>query len=210
MKNLDLYKVIVLLSLVVLPVGYYLCMGIEDEIAACKKAITEATRNGGTLEQIGGLQKKVELVVQGSLQTSDATNQPRIYFERQILAGAAEQGLNSNDFGLSDPKEEPAVLTGSKQRAADYVVSVDWKRKDLQVKLSFVYAVLFNCESGARAGGGSAALQSIWKLRELEIQNGTDDRLATSFKTPPPELQDTWVIRKMTFARREPKKERRG
>lgn len=206
MKNLDLYKVIVLLSMVVLPVGYYLCLGIEDEIAACNKAIHEATRSGGTLEQIGSLQKKVEMVVLNRSTASDATNQPRIYFERQILAGAAGQGLKENDFGLSDPKEEPAVMTGSRTRASDYVVAVDWKRKDLQVKLSFVYAVLFNCESGARAGGGASALQSIWKLRELEILNGTDERLTTSFKTPPSELLDTWIIRKMSFARREPKK----
>jgi hypothetical protein len=204
MKNLDLYKVIVLLSCVLLPVGYWYCTGIEAEIVACKKAVAEATRQGGTLEQIGGLQKKVELVVQNRLSTSDATNQPRIYFERQILAAAAGQGLNSNDFGLSDPREEPAVLANQRQRAADYVLTVDWKRKDLFVRLSFIYAVLFNCESGARAGGG--ATQSIWKLRELELQNATDDRLISGFRTPPAELQDSWTIRKMSFARREPKK----
>lgn len=55
--SMDLYKGIVLASLLVLPIGYWHCSGIESEIVACQKTIGEATRAGGTLEQIGGLQK---------------------------------------------------------------------------------------------------------------------------------------------------------
>ncbi len=208
-RTMDLYKAIVLVALVVLPAGYWHCSNLEKEIVACQRAIRDATRSGGTLEQIGSLQKKVELVVQNRLNTSDAKDQPRTYFERQILA-AASSDLKTTDFKINDPKEEAAVIPSSKTRADDYVVAVEWLRKDLQVKMSFVYAVLFNCESGARAGGSTSALQSLWKLRELEIVNGTDDRLASSYRTPPPELQDSWIIRKMTFARREPRKGTRG
>jgi hypothetical protein len=204
MKNLDLYKVIVLLSLVLLPAGYWYCLGIEDAIAASKKAIAEAKRPGGTLEQIGGLQKKVEVVVQNRLITSDATNQPSVYFDRQILSGAIGQGLSNTDFGIDPPRIDTAVIPGSKQRAADHVVAITWKRKDLFVRLSFLYAVLFNCESGARAGGG--VTQSIWKLRELEFVNATNKLLLSGWRTPPPELQDSWEISRMSFARREPVK----
>lgn len=205
MKNLDLYKVIVLLSLVLLPVGYWYCLGLEDEIDASKRAIAEAKRPGGTLEQIGGLQKKVEVVVQNRLSTSDATKQPAVYFERQIASGVIGQGLSNTDFSPSPPRVDPAVIPGSRQRAVDHVVAIDWKRKDLFVRLSFLYAVLFNCESGARAGGGTT--QSIWKLRELEFVNATDKRLLSGWRTPPPELQDSWEILRMSFARREPSKQ---
>jgi hypothetical protein len=204
LRSLDLYKVVILLSLVLLPLGGWYVMQLDEDIAASKKAIQDATRRDGLLEQIGTLQKKVEVVVQNKLSTSDTINMPRRYFEGQILqAGGA--GLKTDDFGLTDPKEETVTLPGSKQRVSDFVVDVTWPRTDFAVQLGFVYAVLFNCESGAGAGGAGAG-QSIWKLRDLQLQNTTDDRLVTGYKTPPPEFADKWTIRSMKFARREPRK----
>lgn len=205
LRNLDLYKVIVLLSLVLLPLGGYWCHDLEQQVVASRKAIVEATRPGGLLEQIGNLQKKVELVAQNRTLTSDAINMPRPYFEGQIIA-AGGSNLKTTDFGLSDPKEEPAAMGATRQKAADYVVDVTWQRKDFTVQLDFIYAVLFNCESGAGRAAETVGRQSIWKLRELQIVNATDDRLLQSFKTPPPELADKWSIRSMKFARREPRK----
>lgn len=205
LRNLDLYKAIVLLSLVVLPVGGWWCYQLEESKDACKKAIYEATRSGGLLEQIGNLQKKVEVVAQNKRLTSDAINMPRPYFEGQIIA-AGNQNLKTDDFGLTDPKSEPASLGASKQRAEDFVVDVTWQRRGVPVQLDFIYAVLFNCESGARNVGEQVGRQSIWKLRELQIVNATDDKLTSSYKTPPPELADNWSIRTMKFARREPRR----
>lgn len=203
LRSMDLYTVVILLSLVLLPLGGWYVMRLDEDIAASKKAVHDATRRDGLLEQIGTLQQKVEVVVQNKLSTSDTINMPRRYFEGQILqAGGAN--LKTDDFGLTDPKEDTVTIPGSKQRVSDYVVDVTWPRNDRPVPLDFVYAVIFNCESGAGAGGGAG--QSIWKLRELQLMNTTDDRLVTSYKTPPPELGDTWTIRAMKFARREPKK----
>ena len=205
LRSLDLYKVVVLLSVVVLPALGWWVTQLDSEIEQSHKAIREAKRKGGTLEQIGALQKTVELVVQNKLSTSDTINMPRRYFEGQILqAGGAN--LKTSDFGLTDPKEEPVSLPGSRQRASDFVVDVQWPRTDFSVNLDFVYAVLFNCESGAGASGGVS--QSIWKLRDLQLVNATDERLLTGYKTPPPELADKWTIREMKFARREPRKGR--
>lgn len=205
LRSLDLYKVVILLSVVVLPALGWWITQLDGEIELSHKAIREAKRKGGTLEQIGALQKTVELVVQNKLSASDTINMPRRYFEGQILqAGGAN--LKTSDFGLTDPKEEPVSLPGSRQRASDFVVDVQWPRTDFSVNLDFVYAVLFNCESGAGAGGGVS--QSIWKLRDLQLVNATDERLLTGYKTPPPELADKWTIREMKFARREPRKGR--
>ena len=204
LRSLDLYKVVILLSLVLLPLGGGYCLQLDEDIAASRKAIQDAKRPGGLLEQIGTLQKKVEVVVQNKLSTSDTINMPRRYFEGQILqAGGAN--LKTDDFGLTDPKEEPATIPGSKQRASDFVVDVTWPRTDFAVQLAFVYALLFNCESGAGAGLAGAG-QSIWKLRDLQLINATDERLMAGYKTPPPELSDKWTIRSMKFARREPRK----
>ena len=43
-------------------------------------------------------------------------------------------------------------------------------------------------------------------MRELSLVNATDERDVTANKVPAPELQDRWLIKNMTFARREPKK----
>jgi hypothetical protein len=205
LRSLDLYKVIVLLSFLVLPLGAWWCHDLDQRIEASRKSIGDATRPGGLLEQIGNLQKKIEVVAQNRRLTSDAINMPRPYFEGQIIA-AGGQNLKTDDFGLTDPKVEPAVLGQTKQRADDYVVDVTWQRKDFAVQLDFIYAVLFNCESGAGRAGEQIGRQSIWKLRELQLVNVTDDRLLQSYKTPPPELADKWSIRTMKFARREPRK----
>jgi hypothetical protein len=175
----------------------------DEEIAACKKNIADATKPGGLLEQIGTLQRKVELVVQNKRSTSDAIREPRIYFEGQILA-AGGTGLKASDFQPNEPKEEKWVLP-SKQAITDHVVDVVWARKDLAVPMDFIYAVLFNCESGARQAGDQAQ-QSVWKLRELTMVNATDERLLSQYRTPPPELADKWQIKTMKFARREPRK----
>lgn len=204
-RELDLYKGLILLCLLALPVCGWWCYQTDQSIKECEKAASEATRSGGLLEQIGALQKKVELVVANRYSTNDATQSPRIYFEKQLLA-AASQNLTSTDFQLTDPKEDSAYTgPGSRQKAVDFIAEVIWKRKDLSLPLAFIYAVLFNCESGARPGGEQVGLQSIWKLRELQIVNATNERLTSTFDAPPPELEDKWTIKKMTFARREPR-----
>lgn len=207
LREMDLYRGLILICLLALPVAGWWCNSLANSIKECEAAVREATRPGGLLEQIGGYQKKIELVVSNRQSAAGATQQPRTYFEGQIMASAT-QNLEKNDFGLTDPKEETAVTSASsKQKAVDFVAEVQWKRKDLSMPLTFVYAVIMNCESGARPGGGAAGLQSIWKLRELSIVNATNERLVATMDVPPPELEDKWAIKKMTFARREPKRD---
>lgn len=200
LRNMDLYKAIVLLSLVLLPLGGWMIKRQDDEIAACKKSIEEAVKSGGLLEQIGGLQRKVEIVVQNKRSMSDAIKVPGVYFQDQILA-AGGTGIKSTDFQPQAPKEESFML-GNRTRVSDFVVDVSWHRKD-PVGMDFIYAMIFNCESGASAAG-EAVQQSVWKLRELTIENATGERLLSAHKTPPAQLDDKWAIRKLSFARREP------
>lgn len=202
LKNLDLYTVLILLSLVLLPVCGWWCSKTNEAIVASQKAIVEATRSNGLIEQIGQLQKKIEVVNQsrGGLDL----NKPGPYFESQIMA--AGTGIGVTDFGIEGPRENVLTVPGSKQRVADYVVDVQWKRKDLVLKLDFIEAMLWNCESGA-GQSGATNLQSIWKLSNLEIVNTTDEKsLIQQFNEPPPELQDQWQIKTLKFTRREPRK----
>lgn len=202
LKNLDLYTVLILLTLVLLPVCGWWCMKTNEAIRLSEKAVDDAQRSGGLLEQIGALQKKIDLVNQnrGGLDL----NKPGPYFEGQIMA-AANKGLSVTDFGIEGPKEENVSLAGGKQRAADYIVDVQWKKKDQPLKLDFIEAMLWNCESGATQSGVTN-LQSIWRLCNLELVNMTEDKVTSQHGEPPPELQDQWQIKTLKFARREPKK----
>ncbi|MBM4060322.1 MAG: hypothetical protein FJ265_04370 [Planctomycetes bacterium] len=205
LREMDLYKVLILICLVALPVCGWWCYAQQQEIEACRKAITEAGRPGGLVEQIGSLQKKVEIVANNRISGNDiAIQQPRMYLEQQIMA-SARQNLTTSDFSIADPKEETVSL-GGKQQAVDYVAEVTWKNKALALPLEFLWAVMWNCESSARPGSGTASLQPIWKLRELKIANSTNERLLNSYEPPPAELEDKWKIDKMSFARREPKR----
>lgn len=203
LQSLDAYTALILVCLLAAPVLGWWCYDQQQQIDACQKAIADAPR---ILEDIGAMQKKVEIVVQNRSVTSAATQSPREYFEGQILA-AASQNLSRNDFTLNDPVEDNVTI--GKQAVTDFTAEVKWLRKDLSLPLAFIYAVLFNCESGARAGGDAAAVQSVWKLRKLEIVNATSDKFtsATPDFAPPLELEDRWQVRAMSFVRREPRRD---
>lgn len=204
-KQMDLYKGIILMSALLMPACVWWISGIEEQITLCQAAKRTATKRGGYLEEIGKLKKQIEVVAQN--RRSESIENPTAYFEPRIRAASPDHRVD--DFSLKQPQSESVTIggRGGRQKAVDQVVTVDWgkgkSRREFQ--LDFVYAVLFNCESGARAGGGAAGPPSVWRLRDLELRNVTADKLLSGKKTPPPELGDRWHIREMKFARREPR-----
>lgn len=200
-KDMDLYKGIILLSVILLPLGGWWISNLDEQIGQCEAALRTATKSGGYLEEIGKLQKQIEVVAQN--RRSVSIEDPRTYFEGQILAVSPD--LKPDHFSPSQPKGENVTI--GRQKAVDQVVSIDWGRGGdrKEVKMDFVYAVLFNCESGARAGGVSNGPPSVWRLRSLKLSNVTTDKIMGRKKTPPPEIDDRWYIKEMKFARREPR-----
>jgi len=198
-KTMDLYKAIVLLSLILLPLGGWWVSTIDEEIRLCADAIDKAERS--QLEEIGRLQREIEMVAQ--TKGSSGVADPVTWFEGQIMT--AGPGLSTSDFKLEQPKtESPRVGAG---QVTDHVVRVDWSSGP-PVAMDFIYAVLFNCESGASENSALKGHPSVWRLRELRLANATDAKLRAG-KVPPPELQDRWEIKTMSFARREPKEKTR-
>ena len=201
-KEMDLYKGIILLSVVLLPLGGWWISSLDEQIVLCETARYQATRRGGFLEDIGKYQGQIGIVA--SNRVSKTVEDPRTYFEGQILAVSPD--LKPDDFS---PKEMTSGSTSrgrGRQRWVDKVWSIDWgKQRDRKdVKMDFVYAVLFNCESGAGAGGVARGAPSVWRLHKLELVNSAGTDFRRSKKTPPAELEDRWKIQHMEFARREP------
>lgn len=205
LRNMDLYKGIVLLSLVLLPLGGWWVRDLQEQIDLSRIALANATRRGGLLEKIGQLQKKIETVAQNQRFASVVIDEPTQYFEGQILTSNAS--LATTDFSLAPPREVPERI-GNRQRVTDHVVRVDWKpgREQKAFDMSFVYAVAFNCESGAASGTSGIASPSVWRLYKLELDNSTNAQDVRAGKVPDAELDDTWLIKEMEFARREPRR----
>ena len=64
---------------------------------------------------------------------------------------------------------------------------------DFKLGRDYIFALIYNVE-----------IQQIWKLRNLEMVNGTSERESGSYKTLPAELDDRWLLKKMTFVKRKP------
>jgi hypothetical protein len=208
LANLDLYKGVIIASLLLLPLCGWWIQSTSKAIEAAQSSVTEATKLGGYLEEIGKLQKQLRTVEDNRVSATNQTGQASTYFDNQITRSAAAGQLERNQFTISPPREE-AITTGQKQAAKDIIVKIDWAPrggKEFTFARDFLFAVLFNCESSARSAD-SAPLPSIWKVFSLKITNATVAKLVTQQLTPPAELQDEWIVNKMEFARREPRKE---
>jgi tellurite resistance protein len=209
-KEMDLYKGVILASVLLLPAAGWWIQKNRQGIEAANRAVVEATRSHGVLERIAELQRQIDIVESNRVNASDATEQHSLYFQRQIYSSDKNRTLEKDDFSIGAVRPEAAYTGNSRQRATDHVVEIQFAKRENKDKLlprEFLFAVLFNCESGARVGG---AAPSIWKLRSLSIQNASVKDLAgTSSKTPPAEFEDQWIVKDLKFARREPEKERK-
>ncbi len=208
-RNMDAYKAIVLASIILTPVAGFWAWSLQKDIDLARKAANEATRRGGLLEQIGSLMKQRE-TIRSNTQMQDAVKDHVLYFEKQVYQ-AARSGISRDDFTIGAASEQGGRQ--GKQEFLDKEVRIDFGRQgqgrqDFLLTQDFLYAVLYNCESGF--SGDNPNPQSIWKLRSLTVVNATDERLLQNHRTPPAELEDKWKVREMKFVRREPKAETRG
>jgi hypothetical protein len=206
--NFDLYKGVILASLLLLPVTGWWIRSTQNAISLAEDSIYDATTQNGYLEEIGKLQKQLRTVEDNRASASTQTGNSSTYFEGQIFRSASSGQLDKNQFNISPPREEN-VTTGNKQAAKDTIVKIDWMPrggKEFTFTREFLFAVLFNCESSARSKD-SAPLPSIWKLHSIKMVNATASKLLSQQMTPPAELQDEWIVSNMQFARREPRKE---
>jgi hypothetical protein len=207
LRQMDLYKGVILASLLLLPVVGWWIRNLGTQIAATERAIADATKTGGWIEKVGKLLGDIALVDQNRTIMTNATSDPKVYFQGQIFASVTT-GLDSSLFTFKPSSEERRIGQGDKQQVVDYYMKIDFPKqggKDYEMNRATLQAILFNCESGAK--GQNVQAQSIWKLLALSIQNAGVQAVLSSKKTPPPDLEDRWIVKNLDFVRREPKKE---
>lgn len=198
-KQMDLYKAVVLASVLLLPAAGWWIQKCRKAIEQSTEALSAATRTDGLLERIGKLLKQIETVDENNV--GDSTNNVQVYFDNQVLSSS--KSLKTTDFQIETEKQVSG-WTGTKQQATDRVVAINFLKRDNQdftLSRELLFAILYNCESGARADSG-AAVTPIWKLRSLTMQN--EAAKASAQAAPPAELPDRWIVRRLEFARREP------
>jgi hypothetical protein len=204
-RQMDLYKVVILISIVLLPVTGWWINHSTQEIAVAQKAVADAAK---WLEQIGKTRSELDIIRNNVVSDLEqAVKSPSVYFETQIVRSAAGT-INPSDFKVNTEKEDH-----SQQHATDYLARIEFLRKGnkgLEITREILFAILFNCESGAR--GKDVPVQSIWKLQQIEVQNASSSaqERISNHKTPPSELEDRWSLpRPIYFVRREPLKDRK-
>lgn len=191
MKDLDLYKAIILLSVVLIPVAGWFAYNETKQLEYGQKAVRNATKRGGVLERIGALQKQLE-GIKASIREEGGLGH-LIYFDRRINESARGNDLKQTDYTIGDEQ----VRMKKSLRANDYEVDIQFRRnnKPLPLPRPFVHAVLLNCE----------AFSESWRLRKLQMRHAEHFK-ARGSKPPPKTISDNWDVQKITFARREPAK----
>ncbi|HLU38100.1 MAG TPA: hypothetical protein VK081_01870 [Planctomycetota bacterium] len=189
-KQFDLYKWIIIVSLVVMPLAGGWVYWLEQKIERGERAIALATRpRTGELYTIGRLLHEIEVLAKSAGTASDGSD-PGVYFDRQIIQSS--EGLRSTDY-----KIDPAGATPNPDsRSIDRIWKIEFKRdnKPLPLSRELIQAVLFNIEAHSPA----------WRLRSLHMRAEDVRQLQNRGANPPPEIGDNWTIDKMEFARREP------
>lgn len=187
----DLYVVIILVSVLLLPAAGIWAVWLRGQIDTGREALRRARDKSdrGEMVVIGSLMKQRENMKDDTSAAARARDY-QTFMQNQILA--IREGTKVSDFKITQPRVNKVAA----KKAVDTEVDIRWERdgKDYSVDRPFLNAVLYNIESQSPQ----------WKLRALHVKNETLKDLVSAQKPPPPESADEWRVMAMTFASREP------
>jgi hypothetical protein len=192
--EMDLYKAIILASFVLLPAAGGWVYWLDGQIGQTSVAMDRAKDQ---IKEIGVLQKQMETVVANEKGGGISEQNPNEYFEGKIIGSVTGGGIGKDDFTFEPNVRETQVSVG-KGKAVDNEVGIIFGkqgvvRTDFKVSREYLFALIYNVEQ-----------QQIWKLRTLQITNGTNTAELIAHKTPPAELEDKWIVNALRFVKRKP------
>ncbi len=197
MKDMDLYKVIILLSVVLIPAACGFVYVVNGQLVVAKRAIADAKKRGGDLEEIGALRSQFAQIKKSS-RRAQSLKGPGQFFERSILS-AATGGIKVDDIQIGTEVDKAVTSP----RATDVEVDIKFEKAGkgkFPLPRDFINAVLFNCE---------ATGSKVWKLRQLKMVNEEVSKTRRTKGAPPRTVQDNWVVSMLKFARRTPEKKKK-
>ena len=189
-KDLDVYKIILLASILLVPGAWGYAWYKDGQVEDAKKALRlAANAQNGPLDRIGEVLTELETVQQNADrgQETDA----KIFFQNQLISSDKSRSISPNDFAID---ENVPSSRGRAKKTKDIDVDIKFLEKGFKLSRGYLHALLYNCES--------QGLQ-IWKLRRLTIENAALKELKKN--DPVPEtVADDWLLSKLTFSRRVP------
>ena len=198
MKNLDLEKIIILLSLLLMPVAGGWIWFLKQDL---KKADAALQNCGTTIKKIYALHKLIDNTKDELNTRGVGSHDFSTYFEDRLGASMGQNKYIKREEVRFNPKRPTRVLENRKQIGEDIEVAIEFGgsvRGGMLVSRSFVNAFIFNSESRT----------PIWKLRHLKITSEDFKKLRRSGTRTPPTgddgMSDNWYIDTLVFARRKP------
>ncbi len=197
LKNLDLERAIILVSLLLMPVAGGWAYYLNNQIDAGLEARDAATKSKGFIERIATLQKQITQFKKGE-RAGDTETEPRLYFEKAVRDAQAEGDagiIGRADFSIAVDRRKKAVA--GNRKLEDTQLTMHFRKQGrtaYAVGRSFINAFIFNVEAkGSR----------VWKLRNFRIVNELYKDLRGKKEMPPEEIPDRWFPETLVFARRE-------
>ena len=193
--NMDLYKGILLASVVLMPAAAFWGYQLDQQVTEGNAALTNLRKRNGDLEQIG---QYMEQIKNQQTNKSKDFQDYTTFFDTQVYK-SAKSGLKEEDFKVA-PRPEVNVTVkpgGQTVRAKDIEIEISFAKNGKErfpLSRAFINQVMQNCEG----------MSQIWKLRELKIRSQTMLSRGRRTTAPPPEIGDDWLVERMVFARREP------
>ena len=118
LAKLDLYKVIILLCLLAMPVLGYSIWSMQEKLRVGQTALAQATMQGrgnqtGDIEAIGTLMAQIDKVKDNKVDAAGGDSH-RVAFQRAIQ-GTNASGLKLDDFAIGDIKTTTVNIDRNKQ-----------------------------------------------------------------------------------------------
>jgi hypothetical protein len=198
MKNLDLEKVIILLSLLLMPVAGGWIYMMDKELREAETAFRSCK---ATIQEIHGLHLRIKLTKDELNKEGEDVDDAPTYFQNRALASQKEGQaiLTADQITVNQKRSTPVRRNGrGKEIGRDIEVSVDFKAKKggLPLPRSFINAFIFNSEMR----------MPIWKLRSITMKNSDFKAMRGRSAPKTLEISDEWIVENLVFARRKPLK----
>ena len=138
------------------------------------------------------------LVAKGEMERGGERLQPELYFQKQL----SKAGIDFKSYHIKPPRERSyRIFSGKKKkRVIDREVEISFKlkngKKHFFLPRNNWFVALFNCEAGTKR----------WRLRQFSAKAKEEFNSQSKKGNYPSELTDEWLIEKLVYVSREPKK----
>ena len=194
MKNLDLEKVIIILSLLLMPVAGFWIWSLTEELKVADSAMQPRAMRT-TIKEIYRLQDLIDRTNRELNKPGESAEDFQTYFRNRAMQ--SQKGtpiLRREEITVNQGRVTP-IRVARQVIGEDIEVKValgKGQRGGKALPRDFINAFVVNSESGS----------PIWKLRNFKIVNQSFKGLRN--RPPPLETEDRWFVNDVVFARSRP------